>query len=372
MHQAKCVIEKDYSIANTDPRLFGSFIEHLGRAVYTGIYEPGHPTADEQGFRKDVLEVVRQLKVPIIRYPGGNFVSGYNWMDGIGPVAGRPKRLDLAWRSIETNEIGIDEFVDWCKKAGSQVMEAVNLGTGTPADAGNLVEYCNHPSGTYWSDLRRANGHDQPHNIKVWCLGNEMDGPWQIGHLSTEDYGKKALEAAKIMRWVDPKIELVACGSSHPGMPTFPEWDRTVLEFLYDQVDYISLHRYYGHDDVGTIGDFLASFVDMDNFIHTITATADYVKAKKRSKKTIQLSFDEWNVWAFRDTVFETWDHAKPRLEQIYNLADALVCGGMLCSLVNHADRIKIACLAQLVNAIAPIYTRPGGAVIKQTIFYPF
>lgn len=372
MLQAKCVIEKDYSIANTDPRLFGSFIEHLGRAVYTGIYEPGHPTADEQGFRKDVLEVVRQLKVPIIRYPGGNFVSGYNWMDGIGPVAGRPKRLDLAWKSIETNEIGIDEFVDWCKKADSQVMEAVNLGTGTPADAGNLVEYCNHPSGTYWSDLRRANGHDQPHNIKVWCLGNEMDGPWQIGHLSAEDYGKKALEAAKIMRWVDPKIELVACGSSHTAMPTFPEWDRTVLEFLYDQVDYISLHRYYGHNDVGTIGDFLASFVDMDNFIHTITATADYVKAKKRSKKTIQLSFDEWNVWAFRDTVFETWDHTKPRLEQIYNLADALVCGGMLCSLVNHADRIKIACLAQLVNAIAPIYTQPGGAVIKQTIFYPF
>lgn len=372
MLQAKCVIEKDYSIANTDPRLFGSFIEHLGRAVYTGIYEPGHPTADEQGFRKDVLEVVRQLKVPIIRYPGGNFVSGYNWMDGIGPVAGRPKRLDLAWKSIETNEIGIDEFVDWCKKADSQVMEAVNLGTGTPADAGNLVEYCNHPSGTYWSDLRRANGHDQPHNIKVWCLGNEMDGPWQIGHLSAEDYGKKALEAAKIMRWVDPKIELVACGSSHTGMSTFPEWDRTVLEFLYDQVDYISLHRYYGHDDVGTIGDFLASFVDMDNFIHTITATADYVKAKKRSKKTIQLSFDEWNVWAFRDTGFETWEHAKPRLEQIYNLADALVCGGMLCSLVNHADRIKIACLAQLVNAIAPIYTQPGGAVIKQTIFYPF
>lgn len=372
MLQAKCVIEKDYSIANTDPRLFGSFIEHLGRAVYTGIYEPGHPTADEQGFRKDVLEVVRQLKVPIIRYPGGNFVSGYNWMDGIGPVAGRPKRLDLAWKSIETNEIGIDEFVDWCKKADSQVMEAVNLGTGTPADAGNLVEYCNHPSGTYWSDLRRANGHDQPHNIKVWCLGNEMDGPWQIGHLSAEDYGKKALEAAKIMRWVDPKIELVACGSSHTAMPTFPEWDRTVLEFLYDQVDYISLHRYYGHNDVGTIGDFLASFVDMDNFIHTITATVDYVKTQKRSKKTIQLSFDEWNVWAFRDTGFETWEHAKPRLEQIYNLADALVCGGMLCSLVNHADRIKIACLAQLVNAIAPIYTRPGGAVIKQTIFYPF
>lgn len=372
MKHAKCIIDKDYSIGITDPRLFGSFIEHLGRAVYTGIYEPDHPLADEQGFRKDVLELVKELKVPIIRYPGGNFVSGYNWTDGIGPVAERPKRLDLAWKSIETNEIGIDEFVDWCKKAGSQVMEAVNLGTGTPAEAGNLVEYCNHPAGTYWSDLRLKNGHEAPHDIKVWCLGNEMDGPWQICHLSAEDYGKKALEAAKIMRWVDPTIQLVACGSSNTEMPTFPEWDRTVLEYLYDQVDFISLHRYYGHDDTDNLGDFLASFMDMDNFIHTIISTADYVKAKRRSKKTMQLSFDEWNVWAHRSAQFETWDYAKPRLEQIYNLSDALVFGGLICSLLNHADRVKMACLAQLVNAIAPILTQPGGAVIKQTIFYPF
>lgn len=372
MKQAKCIIEKDYQIAETDPRVFGSFIEHLGRVVYTGIYEPSHPTADEQGFRRDVLDLVRQLKVPIIRYPGGNFVSGYNWTDGIGPVKNRPRRLDLAWKSIETNEIGIDEFVDWCQKAGSQVMEAVNLGTGTPAEAANLVEYCNHPSGTYWSDLRRQNGHADPHNIKVWCLGNEMDGPWQICHLSAEDYGKKALEAAKMMRWVDPRIELVACGSSNSGMPTFPEWDRTVLEYLYDEVDFISLHSYFGHDDVETMDDYLASFVNMDNFIQTITATADFVKAKKRSQKRLNLSFDEWNIWANRHAGFENWDHAKPRLEQIYNLSDALVFGGLICSLLNHADRVKMACLAQLINAIAPIYTQPGGPVIKQSIFYPF
>ena len=372
MKQAKCIIEKDYLIAETDPRLFGSFIEHLGRAVYTGIYEPTHPTADEQGFRKDVLDLVRQLQVPIIRYPGGNFVSGYQWTDGIGPVGNRPKRLDLAWKSIETNEIGIDEFVDWCQKAGSQVMEAVNLGTGTPADAANLVEYCNHPGGTYWSDLRRKNGHAAPHNIKVWCLGNEMDGPWQICHLTAEDYGKKALEAAKMMRWVDPRIELVACGSSNTEMPTFPEWDRTVMEHLYEQIDFISLHRYYGHTDVAAAGDFLASFMDMDNFIQTIVAAADYVKAKKRSAKRLYLSFDEWNVWANRSENFETWDYAKPRLEQIYSLNDALTFGGLICALLNHADRVRMACLAQLINAIAPIYTQPGGPVIKQSIFYPF
>ncbi len=372
MIKAKCIIERDYSIGTTSPRLFGSFIEHLGRAVYSGIYEPGHPSADGQGFRGDVLELVKQLKVPIIRYPGGNFVSGYDWTDGIGPQAGRPIRLDLAWKSVETNQIGIDEFADWCKKANSEVMEAVNLGTGTPADAGHLVEYCNHPGGTYWSDLRRKNGHEQPHQIKVWCLGNEMDGPWQICHLSADDYGRKALEAAKIMRWVDPNIELVACGSSNTEMPTFPEWDRTVLEYLYDQVDFISLHRYYGSDDNDNLGDFLASFMDMDNFIHTLEATADYVKAKKRSKKTMNLSFDEWNVWANRRAAFTTWDQAGARLEQVYNLSDALCFGGLICSLLNHADRVQMACLAQLVNAIAPIYTQPGGMAIKQSIFYPF
>ncbi|TCL76409.1 alpha-N-arabinofuranosidase [Hydrogenispora ethanolica] len=371
MKKAKCIIEKDYVISETDPRLFGSFIEHLGRAVYSGIYEPGHPSADEQGFRRDVLGLVKELAVPLVRYPGGNFVSGYQWTDGIGPLAERPKRLDLAWRSIETNEIGIDEFADWCKKADSGVMAAVNLGTGTPADAGNLVEYCNHPGGTYWSDLRRRNGHAQPHGIKVWCLGNEMDGPWQICHLSADDYGKKALEAAKIMRWVDPGIELVACGSSNARMATFPEWDRIVLEHLYDQVDYISLHSYYGIRDAITRDDFLGSFVDMDRFIQTIIATADYVKAKNRSHKRLNLSFDEWNVWYLPEE-YPDWETAPPRLEQIYTFLDALVFGGLICSLLNHADRIKIACLAQLVNAIAPIYTKRGGPAIRQTIFYPF
>lgn len=370
MKQAKYILDKDYKIGTVDPHLFGSFIEHLGRAVYTGIYEPGHPMADEQGFRKDVLELVKDLQVSIVRYPGGNFVSGYNWTDGIGPVKDRPRRLELAWRSIETNEIGIDEFADWAKKANTQVMAAVNLGTGTPAEAGYMVEYCNHPSGTYWSDLRRKNGHEQPHNIKVWCLGNEMDGPWQICHLSAEDYGKKALEAAKIMKWIDPNIELVACGSSTSFMPTFPEWDRIVLEHVYDHVDYISLHRYYENDN--DIGDFLGSFADMDNFIHTIISTADYVKAKKRSKKNLMLSFDEWNVWYQKKVKLMPWEIAPPLLEDIYTLLDALVFGGLLCTLVKNADRVKMACLAQLVNVIAPIYTQKGGGVIKQAIYYPF
>lgn len=370
MKQAKCIVDKEYKVGDIDPRLFGSFIEHLGRAVYTGIYEPEHPLADDQGFRKDVIQLVNELNVPIVRYPGGNFVSGYNWTDGIGPRENRPRRLELAWQSIETNQIGIDEFVDWAKKANTEVMAAVNLGTGTIAEAGYMVEYCNHPSGTYWSDLRIKNGHKDPHNFKVWCLGNEMDGPWQIGHLSAEDYGKKALEAAKIMKWVDPSIELVACGSATTLLPTYPEWDRIVLEHLYDHVDYISMHRYYENE--GNLEDFLASFVNMDQFIHTIASIADYVKAKNRSKKTLKISFDEWNVWYQKKQTRFPWEVAPPILEDIYSLVDALVFGGMLCTLLNNADRVKMACLAQLVNVIAPIFTEKGGRIVKQAIFYPF
>jgi len=370
MKKATYHIEKDFKISEVDRRLFSSFIEHLGRAVYTGIYEKDHQTADEQGFRRDVIELVKELNIALVRYPGGNFVSGYNWTDGIGPVENRPRRLDLAWRSIETNEVGIDEFVDWARKANAQVMLAVNLGTGNPQEAGYLVEYCNHPSGTYWSDMRIRNGHREPHGIKVWCLGNEMDGPWQICHLEAHEYGRKALEAAKIMKWVDPTIELVACGSSSSNMPTFPEWDRIVLEHLYDHVDYISLHRYY--QNYGNDMDFLASFVDMNMFIKTICATADYVKALKRSKKTMMLSFDEWNIWYQTNVKLKDWEIAPEILEDRYSLLDALAFSGLACTLLNNADRVKIACLAQLVNVIAPIFTQKGGGAIRQTIYYPF
>lgn len=369
---ANCIIDKNNILSKIDSRLFGSFIEHIGRAIYTGIYEPEHPTADEQGFRKDVLELVKELKVPIVRYPGGNFVSGYDWTDGIGPKELRPRRLDLAWLTIEPNQIGIDEFFDWTKKANSEVMCAVNLGTGTPKEAGNIIEYCNFPSGTYWSDLRIRNGHKEPHKIKVWCLGNEMDGPWQIGQLSAEDYGKKALETAKIMKSIDSSIELVACGSSNSKMPTYPEWDRIVLEYLYDKVDYISLHNYYEPNENNDIGDFLASFVSMDNQIKTIISIADYTKAKKGSQKTLNLSFDEWNVWYLKNLKLIPWEIAPPILEDKYSLLDALVVGGLLCTLLKNANRIKIACLAQLVNTIAPIFTQRKGSVIKQTTYHPF
>jgi alpha-N-arabinofuranosidase len=372
--KAKMVIDKDFAISDVDSRIYGSFIEHLGRAVYGGVYEPDHPLADENGFRKDVIELVKELNVPIIRYPGGNMVSGYNWEDGVGPRAERPRRLELAWRTIETNEIGTNEFVDWTKKVNSEVMMAVNLGTRGIDAARNLVEYCNHSGGTYWSDLRKQHGYKDPHKIKTWCLGNEMDGPWQIGHKTAEEYGRLAVETAKAMKWVDPTIELVACGSSNTSMPTFPQWEATTLEHTYDAADYISLHQYYGNRNDDTAS-YLAYSMDMDHFIKTIISTCDYIKAKKRSKKTMYLSFDEWNVWFHSneaDKQIEPWSIAPPQLEDVYNFEDALLVGSMLMTMLKHADRVKMACMAQLVNVIAPIMTNNNGGAWKQTIFYPY
>ncbi|MCL2057998.1 MAG: alpha-N-arabinofuranosidase [Oscillospiraceae bacterium] len=374
MDKAKLTLDKDYIAGKVDPRLYGSFIEHIGRAVYGGIYEPGHPLADDMSFRKDVIELTKELKVPVVRYPGGNFVSGYNWEDGIGPIEQRPKRAELAWFAAETNHVGVDEFATWAKRAETSVMMATNLGTRGAGAARDLVEYCNFAKDTYWSDLRIKNGYREPHNIKLWCLGNEMDGPWQICHKTAEEYARAACETAKVMKWVDPDIELVACGSSNSHMATYPQWEATVLDHTYDIVDYISMHVYYANHDDNT-KNFLAKSMDMDAYIRSVIATCDYIKAKKRAKKDMMISFDEWNVWYHSFPENEKavkWREAPAFNEDIYNFQDSLLVGSMLITLLRHADRVKIACLAQLVNAIAPIMTVPGGPAWKQTIYYPY
>lgn len=370
--KAEIIIDKAFEIDKIDCRIYGSFIEHIGRAVYGGIYEPEHSSANEQGFRTDILDLVKDLNVPIVRYPGGNFVSGYHWEDGIGEKSKRPTKVELAWKSIETNEVGIDEFQEWAKQANTEVMMAVNLGTRNPEDAQNLVEYCNSQTDTYYARLRRENGFENPFKIKTWCLGNEMDGPWQIGHKTADEYARAAVESAKLMKWIDPDIELVACGSSNYDMPTFGEWEYTVLEHAYEYIDYISLHQYYGKKNDNT-ADYLGRSVHMDAFIKSVVAICDAVKAKKHSDKTINLSFDEWNVW-FRTTTDEAaeWQIAPALLEEVYNFEDALVVGGLLITLQNNCDRVKVACLAQLINVIAPIMTQNGGDAWIQTIYYPY
>ena len=376
---ARFTLDPAFTVGDVDPRLFGSFVEHLGRCVYDGILEPGHPSADEAGLRTDVLELVRELGVTAIRYPGGNFVSGYRWEDSVGPVDERPRRLDLAWRSTETNRFGLSEYIDFLRKVGPQAepMLAVNLGTRGVQEAIQLQEYANHPSGTELSDRRVGHGDKDPFGIKLWCLGNEMDGPWQTGHKTAEEYGRLAAETARAMRQIDPSVQLVACGSSSRAMPTFAAWEATVLAETYDLVDYVSLHAYYEETD-GDRGSFLASAVDMESFIESVVATCDHVGARLKSSKKINLSFDEWNVWylsRFRKEAEENpldWPEAPRLLEDNYSVTDAVVFGSLLIALLRHADRVTVACLAQLVNVIAPIMTEPGGPAWRQTTFFPF
>ncbi len=371
MLQARIAIDKYAAVADVDPRLYGSFIEHLGRAVYEGIYQPEHPLADEEGFRTDALDLIRPLQVPVVRYPGGNFVSGYRWEDGVGPKELRPKRLDYAWSVVESNQFGLNEFMSWCKKAGTEPMMAINLGTRGAAEAMDLLEYCNHPSGTAMSDLRISHGVKDPYNIRLWCLGNEMDGPWQIGHKTAREYGRLAAEVGSIMRRYDPELELVVCGSSKNILPTFGEWEREVLMESYDIADYISMHMYWKNLQRDTAC-HLASSREMDRFIQSVISACDFVQTVKRSPKKVNLSFDEWNVWYHsRGIPFERWSEHPHQLEDVYNFEDALVVGTALITMLRHADRVKIACLAQLINVIAPIMTSDTG-IWKQTIYYPF
>ncbi|MFI5801832.1 alpha-N-arabinofuranosidase [Streptomyces sp. NPDC051561] len=376
---ARFALDPAFTVGPVSPRLYGSFVEHLGRCVYTGIYEPGHPTADDEGLRGDVLDLVRELGATTIRYPGGNFVSGYKWEDSVGPAEQRPRRLDLAWRSTETNRFGLSEYLGFLRKAGPEAepMMAVNLGTRGVAEALELQEYANHPAGTELSERRIAHGDKEPFGIRLWCLGNEMDGPWQTGHKTAEEYGRLAAETARAMRQIDPGVELVACGSSSRAMETFAAWEATVLAETYDLVDHISLHAYYEEID-GDRDSFLASAVDMEAFIESVVATCDHVGARLKSTKKIQLSFDEWNVWYQRRFAEESaaapldWPEAPRLLEDNYSVTDAVVFGSLLIALLRHADRVTVACLAQLVNVIAPIMTEPGGPAWRQTTFFPF
>jgi alpha-N-arabinofuranosidase len=375
MPKARILVDRDFVLAPLDRRVFGTFVEHMGRAVYGGIYEPGHSTADASGFRRDVLELTRELGPTIVRYPGGNFLSGYDWEDGVGPKDKRPTRLDLAWGSTETNQFGTNEFIDWCRVADVEPMFAVNLGTRGPDEARNLLEYCNHPGGSRYADLRRSHGYEKPHGIKFWCLGNEMDGPWQICQKTAYEYGRAAKETAKVMRWVDGGLQLAACGSSHRNMPTYGAWEYTVLDECFEHVDFISLHQYF-RNDANDIKQFFTVIDDLDSFIKEVAAICDAVAAKRRSSKRIMLSLDEWNVWYKAHTPEDlrkpAWPRAPKLIEEVYNFEDALIVGGALITMMNNADRVKAACLAQLVNVIGPIMTETGGAVWRQTIFHPF
>lgn len=376
LQNAKVYLDREYEVGKVDKRIYSSFIEHMERVVYEGIYEPGHALADDDGFRTDIIDLVKEMQIPMFRYPGGNFLSGYNWEDGVGPVDQRPVRLDLAWIAEESNKIGTDEFMKWAKKANTDVNMAVNLGTRGADAARNLVEYCNYSKGTYWSDMRIKNGAKEPYAIKTWCLGNEVDGHWQICHKTPNEYGRLALEAGKLMKLVDKRIELVLCGSSNTTINTYPSWDLEVLDTAYDVADYISLHNYFSIVD-NTMPDYLASGIEMDEQIKTIISACNCIKTKQRSTKDVHLSFDEWGIWsederASRNKWKFDWSDKNAISEGSYDFADALLTGSMMMTFINNADRVKIACQAQLVNHLSLINCAKNGRSWKQTIFYPF
>jgi alpha-L-arabinofuranosidase len=367
---ARVTLDNERTIGAISPLLFGGFAEHMGRCVYQGMYDPGSPQADERGFRRDVQAALREMRISVLRYPGGNMLSGYDWRDGVGPKEQRPRRRELAWQSIETNQFGTNEFIDYCRATDIQPMLGVNLGTGTIADAAALVEYCNAPAGTFYADMRVKHGYAEPHAVQYWCVGNEMDGPWQIGHLEADEYARKAREAAKMMHWQDASLKLVACGSSNTVLPTYPEWDRVVLETCWEHVDYLALH-YYAQNYENDTASYLAMSAQFESHLDTLAGLLRYVKSKRRSKHDVFLSWDEWNVW-YKDTSGKGgWKEAPPLSEEVYNLEDALVVAQWMNVFLRRCDVLKIACLAQIVNTISPLTTTPEG-LLRQTTFYPF
>ena len=376
MFASRLIVDRNFIVSALDRRLFGSFVEHMGRCLYTGIYEPEHPGADVQGFRQDVMALTRELGITVVRYPGGNFLSGYNWEDGVGPREKRQSRLDLAWFSTETNQIGTNEFMDWCRKVGVEPMFGVNLGTRGPDEARQFLEYCNHPGGTTLSELRRSHGYDQPHDIRLWCLGNEMEGHWQICTKTADEYGRIARETAKLMRRIDPRIQLTVCGASMWDLPSHGTWENAMLEHCFKEVDYLSIHAFFRNPKNST-AEFLSEIELLERYIHRASAIADAVAARKHSHRKIMLSLDEWNVAYKKVVCVESecppgWPVAPCLIEETYTHEDALVVGGALIAMMNNCDRVKMACMAQLVNVIAPIMTEPGGPAWRQTIFYPF
>jgi len=367
---ARIKIDLDRTIGEVSPLIYGNFAEHLGRCIYGGIYDPGNKLSDKDGYRTDVMSAVKELHPTIVRYPGGNFVSNYNWLDGVGPKAERVPRLELAWYTLETNQFGTNEFLKYAKSIGTEPYITVNMGTGTIEEARRWVEYCNVKDGPYYAELRKKHGFPEPYNVKYWALGNEVDGPWQMGHLSAEDYAKKAKEAAKLMIRTSPQIKLIAAGASNYREGSDPDhWNQTILAELKDDADYLSLHMYVGNPD-SNYYNFIATPLMLEKRTKIAKGMIDRVMqtANRPGRDPIYIAWDEYNVWyrARRGTSAT----GKNALEEHYNLEDALVIAEFLNAFVRNADVVKMANLAQLVNVIAPIFTSETG-MFKQTIFYP-
>ena len=365
--RARVKIDTERVISEIDPKIFGNFLEHLGRCIDGGVFEEGSALSDSHGYRKDVFDAAKKLNIGILRWPGGNFSSNYHWKDGIGPRDGRPPRLEMAWGTVESNRFGTHEFLEYASMLGAEPYICTNLGTGTWEEAQQWVEYCNSAEDTAMTRLRKQNGRQQPFKVTYWGLGNEIDGQWQMGHKSADDYGKFALEAAKLMKLTDPNIKLIAAGSSDYGAGSdWTGWNRTILSYLRRHADYLSLHMYVGNPQ-NNFGEFLASSVDLNDRIKTAEGIIRAALSGEPGNRKIYIAWDEYNVW-YRARGNE--QRGRRILEERYNLEDALVVATFLNTFVNNAHVVKIANMAQMVNVIAPIFTNEKGLFL-QTIYYP-
>jgi alpha-N-arabinofuranosidase len=350
-------IDLDRKIGEVDPKIYGAFIEPIRNIVYGSIYDPASPLADENGFRKDYLQLVRELKIPVVRWPGGNFVSGYNWEDGVGPKDKRPARLDLAWHRIESNQMGTDEYVKFCNLVGAENFVCINAGLGTLDDARHWIEYCNYEKGTWYSDLRRKYGNEKPFNVKYWALGNEIDGPWQMGQKSAEDYCKFALEAAKNMQWVDANVKFIACGASnyHTNIDWIG-WNDYVLEHLAGKIDYLSVHRYVREALAGdtSFSGMMSLGLDVDHKIDLVHALIKKALAKTATARPIYISFDEWSAGGGGGAGA--------------NLTGSLMIAQHLNSFIRHADIVRMANITMLSSLVG----NSADGDFRNALYHPF
>jgi alpha-N-arabinofuranosidase len=377
----RAVVNKDFVTGEVSDLMFGQYFEPLGRCTHEGMYEPDHPTATEKGWRGDVLQLVKDLNITCFRYPGGNLTATYRWEDGIGPRDQRPVRMELAWVSIEDNSIGINEYIDYVKNIGAETLMTFNMGTRGIEEAIDLVEYCNYPEGTYLSDLRRSHGYEKPRDIRYWCIGNEVEGEWQIAQHRAEDYGWLCKQAAKAVKRMDPNYQLIAAGSSNCNMPTYIDWDYKILDDAWDYIDGLAIHCYTDRRETDTTPRYLAHTKNLEQYLSSIEGICQAVKAKKRSKKNIWLSIDEWNVQSYEMIHLQTdrpkrgvrpWMVHPPIIEQAYTMEDALALGLQFIIYFKHCNSIKIACMSLLVNCLAPIMTEKAGPAWRQPTYYPF
>jgi len=355
---ARISVDLDRQLGRVDRRIFGGFIEHLGRCIYGGVFDEGSPLANERGFRTDVLDALRPLRMPLLRWPGGNFVSGYHWLDGVGPRDERPRKSELARLAEESNRFGTDEFIDYCRVLGTEPYICLNMGTGSIDEAQAWVEYCNGTGNTHWANLRRTNGHEEPYNVRYWGLGNELYGGWQLGASTADDYVKKGREFAKVMKLTDPSVELISCGQNG-----WSDWDRTVIGGLAPFVNYHSIHIYTGSSDYYRN---VFSPHQAERAIRICSAFIEQARYTQRISHPIGIAYDEWNVWYRTRTPADR----KSGIEEQYDLSDALAIATYLNIFIRECKSVLIANLAQMVNAIAPVFTNPGGLFL-QTIYHP-